>query len=141
MGLCRSVSHRQIRRLTGRGALRKHHLRKADAEMTSEPRRREVFSNPFFVVVLATSVLFVLTVLAYLVPYLVESVSVRVPRNERSAPFAVWVDRNAPRVLAAEFGVMLVAAVLAMATDPWFSARARSKRPGNVQGQSEVTSR
>ena len=35
--------------------------------MTATPRKREVFANPFFVVLMAASVVFVLTVLAYLI--------------------------------------------------------------------------
>ena len=38
-----------------------------EREMTAEPRKREVFANPFFVVMMVASVAFVLTVLAYLI--------------------------------------------------------------------------
>jgi hypothetical protein len=97
--------------------------------MTDPARRREVFSNPFFVVLLGTSVVFVLTVLGYLV-----SPSILVPDPARPRPgpnsirLADWFDRNGPVTLAAEFGIMLVSGVLAMVTDPCFSSRSRSKR-------------
>jgi hypothetical protein len=107
--------------------------------MTKELRRSAIFANPFFVVMLGTSVLFVLTVLAYLVPYVVESSPAPAPMGEGSAAFAVWIDHNAPQVLAVEFIVMLVAAVVAMATDPWFTARAQSKRPAETPHRGEAT--
>jgi hypothetical protein len=97
--------------------------------MTDPARRREVFSNPFFVVLLGTSVVFVLTVLGYLVS---PSILVPDPARPRPGPNSVrladWFDRNGPVTLAAEFGIMLVSGVLAMVTDPWFSSRSRSKR-------------
>jgi hypothetical protein len=96
--------------------------------MTGQARSREILSNPFFVIVLATSALFVLTVLGYLVsPY----VLVRGPAADRPGPgsikLAEWFDRNGPFTLGVEFVVMLVAGILAMATDSWFSSRAKSK--------------
>jgi hypothetical protein len=90
----------------------------------------KIFANPFFTVMLATSVVFVLTVLAYLVS---PSVLAPNPANPGPGPgsiaVALWLDRNAPMVLAVEFLVMLVTGVLAMVTDPWFSARPKTKPP------------
>jgi hypothetical protein len=98
--------------------------------MTESQRRREVFANPFFVVLMATSVIFVITVLGYLI-----SPSVLEPGPGNPAPgagsreAAAWLDRNTPWVLAIEFAIMLLTGVLAMATDPWFSPRAKPKPP------------
>jgi hypothetical protein len=98
--------------------------------MTANPRKREVFANPFFVVLMATSVVFVITVLGYLIsPSVLEPGAANPPSGASSRAAAAWLDRNAPWVLAVEFAIMLVTGVLAMATDPWFSPRAKSKPP------------
>jgi hypothetical protein len=97
--------------------------------MTDPAGRREVFSNPFFVVLLGTSLVFLLTIFGYLV-----SPSILVPDPSRPRPgpnsvrLAAWFDRNGPMTLAVEFGIMLVSGVLAMLTDPWFSPGSKSKR-------------
>jgi hypothetical protein len=109
-------------------------LPRNDSLMTSPRRKREIFANPFFAVLLFASVVFVLTVLAYLVSgrelagALGSDGSVP-PQGDRSLALARWFDRNAPFVLAGEFVVMFCAAVLAMLLDPWFSARSRPKPP------------
>ena len=100
-----------------------------DREMTAVPRKREVFAN-FFVVLMAASVVFVLTVLAYLIsPAVLDADPAKPPPSPRSLAMAAWVDRNAPSVLAVEFAIMLVTGVIAMVTDPWFTPRSRSKPP------------
>jgi hypothetical protein len=99
--------------------------------MTASSRKREVFANPFFVVLMATSVVFVLTVLAYLIsPKVLEPGPEGPPVMPGSRALAAWVDHNAPWVLAIEFGIMLVSGVVAMATDPWFSPRSKPKPLG-----------
>jgi hypothetical protein len=99
-------------------------------EMTTRPRKREVFANPFFNVMMATSVVFVLTVLAYLVsPSVIEPAAGGPAQAKSSVAFALWLDRNAPLALAVEFVIMLVTGVVAMATDPFFTTRSRSKPP------------
>ena len=96
--------------------------------MTGQPRRREVFANPFFVILLGTSTLFVLTVLAYLVsPWVLAPNPVRQRPGAGSMALAAWLDRNGPLALGIEFVVMLLAGTIAMATDPWFSPRSKSK--------------
>ncbi len=101
-----------------------------DREMTAVPRKREVFANPFFVVLMAASVVFVLTVLAYLIsPAVLDADPAKPPPSPRSLAMAAWIDRNAPWVLAAEFAIMLVTGVVAMVTDPWFSPRSKPKPP------------
>jgi hypothetical protein len=98
--------------------------------MTASPRRPEVFANPFFVVLMATSVVFVITVLAYLIsPAVLEPGPANPAPGAGSLMAAEWLDRNAPWVLAAEFAVMLLTGILAMATDPWFSPQAKPRPP------------
>jgi hypothetical protein len=98
--------------------------------MTAFTRKREVFANPFFVVLMATSVAFVLTVLAYLIsPAVLEPGPAKPLPSARSLAMAAWVDRNAPWVLAVEFAIMLVTGVIAMVTDPWFTPRSKPKPP------------
>jgi hypothetical protein len=98
--------------------------------MTANPRKREVFANPFFVVLMATSVVFVVTVLGYLIsPWVLEQGPANPPPSAGSLAAAAWLDRNAPWALAVEFAIMLSTGVLAMATDTWFSPRSRSKPP------------
>jgi hypothetical protein len=98
--------------------------------MTAVTRKREVFANPFFVVLMAASVVFVLTVLAYLIsPAVLEADPAKPPPSPGSLAMAAWIDRNAPWVLAAEFATMLVTGVVAMVTDPWFSPRSKPKPP------------
>jgi hypothetical protein len=97
--------------------------------MTDPARRREVFSNPFFVVLLGTSVLFLLTILGYLAsPYILVPDPARPRPGRGSVAMASWFDRRGPMALGAEFVVMLIAGVLAMVTDPWFSPRSKAKR-------------
>jgi hypothetical protein len=97
--------------------------------MTDPVRRREVFANPFFVVLLGTSVLFLLTIMGYLVsPYILVPDPARPRPGRSSVVLARWFDRHGPMALGVEFVVMLLAGVLAMVTDPWFSPRSKSKR-------------
>jgi hypothetical protein len=92
--------------------------------MTASPWKREVFANPFFVVMMVASVAFVLTVLAYLIgPAVLEPGPGKPQPGPGSLAMAAWVDRNAPWALTVEFAIMLVTGVLAMATDPWFQVK------------------
>jgi hypothetical protein len=98
--------------------------------MTASQHRREVFANPFFVVLMAISVVFVITVLGYLIsPSVLEQVPGNPAPGAGSREAAAWLDRNAPWVLAVEIAIMLLTGVLAMATDSWFSPRAKPKPP------------
>jgi hypothetical protein len=78
----------------------------------TRPQRpgKRLFPNPFYVVLLVASTLFVVTALAYLVA----------PGAGR-AGLAGWVERHGPGALGVEFGLMLGAGLLAMATDRWFT--------------------
>jgi hypothetical protein len=96
--------------------------------MGRQMRGREILSNPFFVILLATSVLFVMTVMAYLMsPYVLHPGEVGRQPGPGSIKMAEWFDRNGPLTLGVEFAVMLAAGILAIATDSWFSARAKAK--------------
>ena len=101
--------------------------------MAGSPRR-EVFSNPFFVILLGTSVLFVLTALGYWVsPYVLVPDPARRQPGAGSRALADWLDRKGPLVLGIELIVMLLTGILAMATDPWFAPRSKSKQhPGKT---------
>jgi hypothetical protein len=102
--------------------------------MSDPTRRRDVFSNPFFVVLLGTSVVFVVTILGYLVsPYILVPDPARPRPGPNSVRLADWFDRHGPLTLAVEFGIMLLSGVLAMVSDPWFSPKSGSKR-GNDRG-------
>jgi hypothetical protein len=99
------------------------------ADMTAQPGKLEVFANPFFVVLLGTSVLFVLTVLGYWVSMsILEPGPGQRPPEAGSLAVAQWLDRNAPWALAVEFLVMLASGITAMATDRWFSPRAGRRK-------------
>jgi hypothetical protein len=82
---------------------------------------KRLFPNPFYVLLLAASVLFVLTTFGYLVAPLVHVQAGAAGADARGP--AAWLDRNAPTALGAEFAVMLAAGLLAMATDRWFPAK------------------
>jgi hypothetical protein len=98
--------------------------------MTPPRRKREIFANPFFAVLLLASVVFVFTVLAYLSSaWVLDPTPGGAPRSPRSIAVAEWLDRRAPLVLGAEIVFMLATGVLAMVLDPWFSARAKPKLP------------
>jgi hypothetical protein len=94
--------------------------------MTDSARRREVFTNPFFVVLLGTSVLFVLTITLWL--FTAWRVTVRPPAGPGVVALAGWLDRHSPLLVGVEFLVMLLSGVVAMVTDPWFSPKSKSKR-------------
>jgi hypothetical protein len=88
--------------------------------MARSARKKGVFANPFFVGLMIVSTLFVVTALAYLVsPYVLEP-----GRRPRGHELALWLDRQGPLVLGIEFAVMMVAGVLAMLTDDWFTGAA-----------------
>ncbi len=98
--------------------------------MTAPRRKREIFANPFFAILLLASAVFVLTVLAYLSSaWVLDPDPAAAAPNVRSIAVARWLDRNAPLVLGGEIIVMLGTGVLAMVLDPWFSARAKPKPP------------
>jgi hypothetical protein len=87
--------------------------------MAGRPRKA-LFPNPFYVVLLVASVVFTVTVLAYLVsPYAAE----RPDAGVGSRALVKWLDRRGPLALEVEFLVMFVAGLLAMVTDRWFTSQ------------------
>jgi hypothetical protein len=74
---------------------------------------KKLFPNPFYVLLLVASTLFVVTTLGYLV-----GPSTQEPSGAGGP--ARWLDRHGPMALGVEFVVMLVSGLLAMATDRWF---------------------
>jgi hypothetical protein len=81
------------------------------------------------VILLITSILFILTVLGYLASSLVLEPNPARPRpGAASVAVAEWLDHKGPWALGVEFVVMLVAGTLAMVTDPWFSPRSKTRK-------------
>jgi hypothetical protein len=106
--------------------------------MPAEPKAtRRPLPNPFYVLLLAASALFVVTTFAYLVaPYVAERAARRGEGPHPAAGnLAVWLDRHGPAALGVEIAVMTAAGLLAMATDRWFPEKpARAKRPNEPRG-------
>jgi hypothetical protein len=78
---------------------------------------KKLFPNPFYVLLLVASTLFVVTTLGYLVGPTVQEQSGA--RGTAGGPVK-WLDRHGPMALGVEFVVMLASGLLAMATDRWF---------------------
>ena len=89
-----------------------------------DPPRRPPLPNPFYVAVVLSSTVFVVTALMYLVSPLVLQ---RQGGAVGPAPTGMvgWLDRQGPRALGGEFLAMLVSGALAMLTDPWFRGPTR----------------
>lgn len=85
--------------------------------MPNRPSKK-LFPNPFYVLLLVSSVLFVLTTLAYLV--VPGILSGPVQGAPRAVSFLKALDRNTPLALTIEIAVMILSAALAMLTDRWF---------------------
>jgi hypothetical protein len=89
---------------------------------------KPLFPNPFYLLLIVASVVFTVTVLAYLVGPSIQQRALdhqgagagggRPGRG--SLALVAWLDRNGPFALGVEFVVMFVSGVLAMATDRWF---------------------
>jgi hypothetical protein len=88
--------------------------------MAKAPRKNAVLANPFYLGLVLVSTLFVATCLAYYVSSLILEPA-QGGQRASSRELAAWLDRHGPLALGIEFSVMLVAAVLAMLTDDWFS--------------------
>lgn len=88
----------------------------------AKTRRASPYRNPFYAIVIATGVAFVVTALAYLVsPMILEAA--RSEGRQDTPALARWLDRQGPTALGVELVAMLVAGVAAMATDSWFTRR------------------
>jgi hypothetical protein len=97
---------------------------------------RARFPNPFYALLLVASTVFTVTALGYLIGPTIEQRALDHPGPGPGRPGAgslalsAWLDRNGPRVLAVEIGVMFVSGVLAMLTDRWFTSKPRGPTDG-----------
>ena len=96
------------------------------------PKRpnKPLFPNPFYVLLLVSSAVFLVTVLAYLIGPFVHQQHIEkraVGPGPGSVALADWLDRNGPWALGLEFVVMLVSGLLAMVSDRFFSSRTDPK--------------
>ncbi len=91
-------------------------------------KKKPLYPNPFYVLLVATSTAFVVTVLGYLVSPMVQQKATN-PGPGTTAPgpgslaVAAWFDRWAITAIAIEIAVMIVSALLAMASDRWFAPK------------------
>ena len=92
-----------------------------------EHARKPRFPNPFYLVLVLASTAFAVTALAYLMSSYVERRPAAGAGNSQA--LAAWFDRNGPFALGVEFLVMLVFAILAMATDHWFPSKPARNEP------------
>jgi len=99
----------------------------------SDRPRKALFPNPFYVLLLVSSTVFTVTVLAYLISPNIQQRALDHPGAGRPGPgslaLAAWLDRKGPIVLAIEFLVMFASGILAMATDRWFPSRPARQPP------------
>jgi hypothetical protein len=86
--------------------------------MTVTTRKNPVLANPFYVGLQALGVLFVVTVLGWLVA----GHGIDSEKLSENPAFPLWLDRNGPLIIGIEFVLMLVTGVLAMLTEDWFMA-------------------
>ena len=100
--------------------------------MPPDPRNVK-FPNAFYILLLATSTVFVMTALAWLVAPALREISEKEQAqggsgrvDARSLALGDWIDRNAVTLLSAEFGVMLVTGMLAMGTDSLWERRQKA---------------
>ena len=97
-----------------------------DPGPAARPKAKKLFPNPFYVLLLLSSTLFVMTTLGYLIgPTVREHAKSGTP----SAGLTDWLDRRGPAALGVEFVVMFVSAFLAMATDHLFPERPARTKP------------
>ncbi len=92
-------------------------------EMT-DPSQKKLFPNPFYVLLLVASTLFVLTTFGYLIsPTVQEQAGPKGHHEQGTLAVAAWLDRRGPLALAIEVVSMIVFGLLAMATDRWFPSK------------------
>lgn len=92
--------------------------------MPPSPRNVK-FPNGFYVILLLTSTLFVMTILAWLVSPALKQISnedkakgTKAERvDDRSLAMAAWIDKNAVKILTYELGVILATGFLAIGYD------------------------
>ncbi len=92
-------------------------------------RRREAF-NPFYALVLVTSVLFVVTALAYVTSWVIIRPVSGGPGTPAVSPAMRFLDERGESMLLWQAGLLTGSAILAMGFDRWRSRRAeRSRAP------------
>jgi hypothetical protein len=103
--------------------------------MPNRPAKK-LFPNPFYLLLLISSTVFVLTTFAYGVVPTLQSRATHRPdaAGQQPGPASValtaWLDRRGPLVIGVEFSVMLVTGMLAMLTDRWFP-----EKPARTEGR------
>ncbi len=100
--------------------------------MSETPRR--ALPNPFYVLLLLVSTLFVITALMYCVSPMIVQQAIdhpNAPPRPGSRALVDWLDRNGPMALGVEIVIMMVTGLVAMATDRWFAAASKRKRADN----------
>lgn len=88
------------------------------------PPPRKPRPNPFYVLLMLVSTLFVITAMGYLMGPFVERQALEQPGagpTSGSRALASWFERKGVLALTIEFGAMLALSLLAMATDRHFS--------------------
>lgn len=86
--------------------------------------QKKLFPNPFYLLLLVASTLFVLTALGYLVaPSLAPAAGAGARERGVSEALASWLDRRGPWLIAIEVTAMIVTGFLSMLTDRWFPER------------------
>jgi hypothetical protein len=90
------------------------------------PRKKPLYPNPFYVLVVLAGVAFVVTAMGWLVAPMIQE-KARNPAPGAAAPgsgslaVAAWFDRWSVTALTVELAVMIVAGALAMVADRWFT--------------------
>jgi hypothetical protein len=84
--------------------------------------------NPFYVLLLAVGVLFLVTASAFFVMTLRASQAQSVVEAGPDHPLMALMQRHGVRLMLAEAAVLLVATVLAMATDRYWIRRAEREK-------------
>ena len=102
------------------------------------PSRKKPRPNPFYVLLMAASTLFVVTAMGYLVGPFVEKQALDNPGagpGKGSMALAGWFERKGVIALAVEFVAMLVLSLLAMGTDRFFAPPKPIKIGGEDRGR------
>lgn len=99
--------------------------------------RKPLFPNPFYFFLLIVSVLFVVTILAYLVIPEYQKALLQHPELKQkpsNKAFSDWLDRSAPMIIGIEFVIMLILSVIAMLADDKFD-RTKNARGAGKNGE------
>ena len=97
----------------------------------AEPKRKPLYPNPFYVLLVLASTAFVLTVLGYLIAPMIHEKARNLPAGAAppspgSLALAGWFDRWSVTAITIEIVVMTATSLLAMVSDRWFPSKAES---------------